>query len=101
VIAEAMRSMAEWAASESIPSEPVSRPVSSLSSATRAAAATEKIAAARWRREGMVRAENATCVGAYRDAMGEMLQGSNGLRAWFVARATWFARALLQCFIAR
>ena len=47
-MAEAMRSMAEWAASLNIPSDPVSRPVTSLSNATTAAAATEKAAAERF-----------------------------------------------------
>jgi hypothetical protein len=47
-MAEAIRSMAEWAASLNIPSDPVSRPVTNLSKATTAAATTEKTAAERF-----------------------------------------------------
>ena len=46
-MAAAMRSMPEWAASESMPSEPVRRPVRSLSSVMAKAASTEKSAAER------------------------------------------------------
>ena len=47
MIAEAMRSMEECAASDNMPSEPVRSPVMSLSSVISEAAKTEKIAAER------------------------------------------------------
>src|SRR5690349_7116338 len=46
-MAAAARSMPEWAASESIPSEPVKRPVRSLSSVMMSAAKTDSSAAER------------------------------------------------------
>ena len=46
-MAEAMRSMPEWAASDNMPSEPVRRPVTSLRRVMTAAAATEDSAARR------------------------------------------------------
>ena len=51
-MAAAMRSMAECAASDNMPSEPVSRPVASLSSVMPAAADTERTAAVRLRAAG-------------------------------------------------
>ncbi len=48
VMAAAMRSMPEWAASESMPSEPVRMPVTSLSRVMARAARTEKRAAVRF-----------------------------------------------------
>src|ERR1035438_10294567 len=63
-MAEAMRSMAEWAASLNMPSEPVRMPVSNLSSATMPAAMTEKIAAERLAACGVggVRLAAASCM---------------------------------------
>src|ERR1035441_4169814 len=73
-MAEAMRSMAEWADSLNMPSEPVRMPVSSLSSVTMPAAMTEKTAAERltaWDVGGvLLAAASSMAVGL----MGEMLQ---------------------------
>ena len=68
-MAAAMRSMPEWAASESMPSEPVIRPVKSLKRVTAKAAKTEKSAAERLALCGVVAC---SCVAVW--LMEEMVQ---------------------------
>src|SRR5665213_911228 len=70
-MAAAQRSMPEWAASESIPREPVMTPVSSLSSVMMSAAKTDSRAAERF--AAWVRAASS---GGAMEAIGKMLHGS-------------------------
>ncbi len=74
-MAAAMRSMPEWAASESMPSEPVRRPVRSLSSVMTRAARTEKSAAERFLERALTRVRLAGSWVAVL-LIGEMVQGS-------------------------
>ena len=75
--------MAEWAASLNMPSEPVSTPVSSLSSVTTPAAMTEKIAAERLAACGVLDASSRMAVWL----MEEMVQQPFGRRVLRRARA--------------
>jgi hypothetical protein len=81
-MAAAMRSMVEWAASESMPSEPVKRPVTSLSRVMARAAQTETKAAVRFSAWGFRGVDGLVAAAGLIEESYRVCGGETGEKCW-------------------